>query len=879
MSRFCIQLIKKGLTMIKVLCITALILILEFTTLSASESKKCNLNKYNISLEYNCLKKPFESDLSKVSHEQLLDYFLELEQPLISHSSESYKIVKRLTEEEKRKYKKIIKENIYEKRSYHVELTDDHKAPIRERIESSFDEGLLKASFFKNSTEFFSALDSKTQQYYALILKTLIENNDIFFKYQLHIDIFVKTIYLESLNNSKKISEFKQLQEKLSNYSHSYRPFINYLRWIKIICSKTTLDISNLIPAISKENIRSELSEQNFSCQNPIQLIKLVDKVYTSIKKFENETSIKLLEKVHLMEIKRSDLDDKKILNILANLLVDNRKKESPLLEGYIKNCNHRLILNLEPLFFKQKKYEKEYNLTEYSYLNGCFTAFLQFIKKYPIDFKKVKNKIPPAAEVAFLYSLLRSNGLENQLDRIHLGKNIHQTVIHQSEKNNLYLENDFLNEFRNKYKKCLEEECKFNHYMGKNYKNLYDNFDRIITERNKINKLSTIHNKAKAAYEKSNTTRSRNLKSIEDYLVWGYFSSRPKRNESENFSHIYKLLIQSNKIKVSSKKVNFHVTNIYNVPINTGNSNEVLIVSGCKWQRLINENIEIVNDGCADSGYLYDLRKNNDYYFASHNKKIIIYNHKLKKISEIENPIPKAAHIIQVKDNRIYALDNIMEPIFVFVVDISNIKKPKIIPQLTLNWYDINAHLDDQWIYNNKWHILGSYSHRGGWGKTLKIFDSNSGKILSNGSFSHNNNLSSKTNSFERVISVVSRYPEKLLVTQNNGREYDINSKFYFAKPEIKNDKIIFSDKINIEMSNELFTDYPYLINVPEFKEFFETQNGHSFLSITSDSKYLTFFGRRGVQINSVKTGKLIGFYSFKDSDVELPALKLQTF
>lgn len=865
--------------MIKALSVTAIILILNNSNLSASENKKCNLGKYNIKLEYKCLKKPFESDLSKVNQEKLLDYFLELEQPLEQNIIGSYKIEKTLSKHDKREYKDLIKKNIYVNKSFTIDLTNNLNATTRVNIDRGRDGGLHKTTTFKDKKEYFAALDSNSQQYYILILKALIENNDIFFSNELYIDGFVKAVYLDYLITSKKINEFKILQEKISKNNHSNRPIFKELSWIDIICTQNIFDISELFPAISKENLKKELSKQYFNCKNPIQLIKLVGSKYKTIHDFEKDTSIRLLEIIQMHHIRESEFIDKETFKILVNLVVTKPQEENSLLEGYIKNCNYHYIQNLEPLFVEQKKYEKKYNLTEYSYLNGCHSAFLKFKKLYPLDIKKLESKLSPEAEIAFLYNLLRAENIESILHNLINVTNLPQMVINLNNETSFDLGNNILDKFKSVYEGCINENCQFKtENAAKAYKTLYTNIEKTKVEKKRFDELNAIYTQAKISYKKKKAAKN-NKQSLSDYLIWGYVSPRPSLKANENYSHIYKLFIQDNKIKTFSRKFDFQVTNIYNISKKANKTGEALIVSGCKWFRLIDNSTEMVNDGCIDSGYLHDLRKSNDYYFASHNKKIIIYNQHLNKISEIENPIPKAAHIIQIKDNRIYALDNIMEPIFVFVVDISNIKKPKIIPHLTLNWYDVNAHLDDQWIYDNKWHVLGSYAHRGGGGKTLKIFDLDSGKNLLSGSFSNNSTFPSRTKIFEKIIGVVSRYPEKLLIAHNEERYYGIKSKFYLTKPEVQNDTIIFTNKINIEMSNEFFTNYPYLINVPEFKKYFENQQKNSKFSTVSDSNYLTFFGSRGIQINSVKTGKLIGFYSYKETDDKMPDLKLETF
>lgn len=140
------------------------------------------------------------------------------------------------------------------------------------------------------------------------------------------------------------------------------------------------------------------------------------------------------------------------------------------------------------------------------------------------------------------------------------------------------------------------------------------------------------------------------------------------------------------------------------------GLSNEIIYLNKEK-----NKSVRIKNL----TSRLHDVFLDNQYIYASLDKEIAIYDYSGKKVVEFKNPVEKAAHKIGVRDGIIYALDNIVYPIFIFKVNIKNIRSPRISEPVLI--MGVNYHLDDHWLDSNgKWVIRSHYAHMGGSGQEI---------------------------------------------------------------------------------------------------------------------------------------------------------------
>lgn len=81
-----------------------------------------------------------------------------------------------------------------------------------------------------------------------------------------------------------------------------------------------------------------------------------------------------------------------------------------------------------------------------------------------------------------------------------------------------------------------------------------------------------------------------------------------------------------------------------------------------------------------------------------------------------------KPGHAITKNGNYLYILDNVTSPMYVFLIDISDIHNPKFYSSKELS--GINSSLHAQEIINNKWYVLGGYGTMSGSGEFIYIFD-----------------------------------------------------------------------------------------------------------------------------------------------------------
>lgn len=88
-------------------------------------------------------------------------------------------------------------------------------------------------------------------------------------------------------------------------------------------------------------------------------------------------------------------------------------------------------------------------------------------------------------------------------------------------------------------------------------------------------------------------------------------------------------------------------------------------------------------------------------------------------ELSTIE--FEKSGHDIMVTENYAYVIDDIVTPLYVHIIDISNIHKPI---KYTKEFNGMNAHLQTQDIVNNNWHILVSSFTMSGHSEWLEVFD-----------------------------------------------------------------------------------------------------------------------------------------------------------
>lgn len=137
------------------------------------------------------------------------------------------------------------------------------------------------------------------------------------------------------------------------------------------------------------------------------------------------------------------------------------------------------------------------------------------------------------------------------------------------------------------------------------------------------------------------------------------------------------------------------------------------------------------INDFTVDHGNVYVLtqdskeKRKREWYpgMVGNPGALKIFDNSLRSdepVSKID--FKKAGDAITQKGNFLFVLDNVTTPMYVFLIDISDIKNPEFYSSKELS--GINSSLLAQDITNNKWYVLGGYGTMGGSGEFIYIFD-----------------------------------------------------------------------------------------------------------------------------------------------------------
>lgn len=199
----------------------------------------------------------------------------------------------------------------------------------------------------------------------------------------------------------------------------------------------------------------------------------------------------------------------------------------------------------------------------------------------------------------------------------------------------------------------------------------------------------------------------------------------------------------------------------------------------------------------------------------------LLVLNEKMKKVGSIELDIGgygKNAHDIIFYEDIAYLLDNILFPIYILKVDISDPKDPKILTRKTIE--GINQHLSNQWLdtVNNQWVITQDEVTQMGWYQSALFFElgeDGSKKIGEQMLFSYNNFF--ETSEVEEsgfvVHSVIDRSPVWAIITKAESTGY------FLAK--------INNEKGKASLGNEILLTEKEGLNLTIIKE----RNGFIFV------------------------------------------------
>lgn len=143
-----------------------------------------------------------------------------------------------------------------------------------------------------------------------------------------------------------------------------------------------------------------------------------------------------------------------------------------------------------------------------------------------------------------------------------------------------------------------------------------------------------------------------------------------------------------------------------------------------------LNKNFEKTHTGLSDSA-IAALEIFGDYVFATADGKFYALDKDLNKLGEVtllEQGF-KDAHDILLYKNFAYLLDNVVNPIYLYKVDIGNLRQPKVLKEIEL--FGINYHLQNQWLdpEKNRWMIVGDSTTMTGQYQELLAYNSETGK------------------------------------------------------------------------------------------------------------------------------------------------------
>jgi hypothetical protein len=106
------------------------------------------------------------------------------------------------------------------------------------------------------------------------------------------------------------------------------------------------------------------------------------------------------------------------------------------------------------------------------------------------------------------------------------------------------------------------------------------------------------------------------------------------------------------------------------------------------------------------------------EHLLVAVNGELWVLDPRLRPVGKVKLPtgsFPKDAHDILVEGKRAYLLDNIMLPRFVFIVDLSTVRSPRVVGKLKVE--GIYLHLKAQWLAPgaDRWVVIQGTAGRGG--------------------------------------------------------------------------------------------------------------------------------------------------------------------
>ena len=226
----------------------------------------------------------------------------------------------------------------------------------------------------------------------------------------------------------------------------------------------------------------------------------------------------------------------------------------------------------------------------------------------------------------------------------------------------------------------------------------------------------------------------------------------------------------------------------------------ENLYISTANGILRLDSDLEIINEGLGGS-VPAALEASGEYVFATADGKFYTLDKNLKKLGEVtllEQGF-KDAHNILLYKNFAYLLDNVVNPIYLFKVDVGNLRQPKILKEIEL--FGINYHLQNQWLdpEKNRWVIVENSTSMMGQGQGLLVYNMETSKELNVDS-----NYFKKFNDYPDKIERESFGTNILAALESSpiwavGEKLD--QKYYVFEIRLGNDKPEFTNIIDLKL------------------------------------------------------------------------------
>lgn len=248
---------------------------------------------------------------------------------------------------------------------------------------------------------------------------------------------------------------------------------------------------------------------------------------------------------------------------------------------------------------------------------------------------------------------------------------------------------------------------------------------------------------------------------------------------------------------------------------VNTGDKSSIVYLNDTFFMVLneslisLNKNLEIENQ--LDLGTIGALAVSDNTIFVAYNGSLFAFDKNLKELSSIYLNVTirgeiKNAHNIIIYEKRAYLLDNIVFPIYVFIIDIKDVDNLQI--NKTIEVWGMNQHLNDHWLNPelNQWLIVQSWGGRGGSGQGVLIYSlSNGTKIKTESIYFDGRGVSYGNGTWNGTyaVTLVTDFSPAWAIVSNN------SSSYYVAKISSFDNCINFSDFVDLNIT--LYSGYGY--------------------------------------------------------------------